>query len=70
MAGEALLCQFLIFSAWLAIVCVWPYADAATRSEYACNLYILGLHKFYEVFHDDVDAVFVEIAMVPETEKV
>ena len=69
-SSESLLCQFLVFGAWLAIVGIRPDADAATRSKDACYLYIFRVHQFDEILHDDVYAVFMEVAMVAETEEI
>ena len=44
--------------------------DATTRIEQSDDLQVLGIHQPYQVFHDDVDTVLVEVAMVAETEEV
>ena len=45
-------------------------ADAAARGEDARYLKVLRGHQFDQVFHDDVDTIFVEIAVVAEREEV
>ena len=45
-------------------------ADAAARGEQARHLDVLRVHEADEVFHDDVHAVFVEVAVVAETKQV
>ena len=45
-------------------------ADAASGGEDTRYLEVFGVHQFDQVFHDDVDAVFVEVAVVAEREKV
>ena len=70
MSSESLLCQFLVFGAWLAIVGIRPDTDAATRSKDACYLNVFRVHQFDEILHDDVYAVFMEIAMIAETEEI
>ena len=45
-------------------------SDASSWVEVACDLEIAWIHEFDQVFHDDVDAVFVEIALVAEAEEV
>ena len=60
----------LVFGAWAAIVGVGVDADAATRQEESFHLDIFGVHELDEVFHDDVDTILVEVAMVAETEQV
>ena len=42
----------------------------STRCEETCHLDILRIHKLHEVFHNDVHAVLVEVAMITEAEKV
>ena len=42
--------------------------DAATRCEFAENFDVFRIHQGNQVFHDDVDAVFMEIAVVAEAE--
>ena len=44
--------------------------DAAAGGEDAGYLKILRIHQSDQVFHDDVHAVFVEIAVVAEREEV
>ena len=44
--------------------------DAATGVEQADDLQILGIHQLDEVLHDDVHAIFVEVAMVAEAEEI
>ena len=45
-------------------------ADAAAGGEDARYLEVLRVHQFDQVFHDDVDTIFVEIAVVAEREEV
>jgi len=44
--------------------------DAATGFEQSDDLQIFRIHQFDQVFHNDVHAVFVEVAMIAEAEKV
>ena len=44
--------------------------DAATRVEQPDDLQVSGIHQFHQVFHDDVDTILMEVAMVAEAEKV
>ena len=44
--------------------------DAATGGEDPRYLKVLRVHQFDQVFHDDVDTIFVEIAVVAEREEV
>ena len=45
-------------------------ADAAAGGEDTRYLEVLRVHQFDQVFHDDVDTIFVEIAVVAEREEV
>ena len=45
-------------------------ADAAAGHEPACHLYVLRIHQLYEVLHDNIHAVLVEITVVAEGEEV
>ena len=44
--------------------------DAASGGEDTRYLEVFGVHQFDQVFHDDVDTIFVEIAVVAEREEV
>jgi len=67
---EPVLGQLFVLGAWTAVVGVGVDGDAATWGEDAGDLDIFGVHEADEVFHDDVDAVLVEVAVVTETEEV
>ena len=62
--------HLLVFRTRLPVVGIGPYADAAARREDARHLDVFRLHQCDEVFHDDVDTVFVEIAVIAETEEI
>ena len=49
---------------------VWVDGDAAPWDEQAFHLDVLRLHELYQVIHDDVRDVLVEVAVVAETEQV
>ncbi len=70
MVEEALLSKLLELSAWFAIVSVWVNADATTRCKQSSNLNVFRLHKTYEVFHNDVYTIFMEVAMVAKAEQI
>lgn len=44
--------------------------DSSSWGEYAFDFEVPWVHKAYEVFHDDVYAVFVKVAVVAEAEEV
>ena len=70
MGSKALLSQLFIFGSRLAVVGVWPDADAAAWGKDTGYFDILRIHQLNEVLHDDVHAVFVEIAMIAEAEEI
>ena len=62
--------KLLILRARRAIVGKGVNAYPAARREDARHLYIFRVHQSHKVFHDDVHAVFVEVAVIAEAEKV
>ena len=70
MGGETLFCQTFVFGTWTTIIGVGPNADASTWSEDACHLDIFWVHQPDEVFHDGVDTVLMEVAMIAEAEEI
>ena len=70
MAAEALPCHLLPISAGLAVVTVGIDGETAAGQEFTPDFYVFGIHELYQVFHDYIYTVFVEIAVVPEGEQV
>ena len=70
MCGEALFGKFFVLGARTAVVGVWEDGDAATRGEEAENFDVFGIHEHNQILHDLVNAIFVKVAVVTETEKV
>ena len=68
--GETPLGEGLVFGAGTAVVGIWVDGNASARGEETGDLYVLGIHQLDEVLHNLVDAVLVEIPMIPEAEKV
>ena len=64
---KTLFCSLLPLCTRLAVVCVWIDGQTTARRELAPYLDVLRIHQLDEVFHDDIDAIFVEIPMVTET---
>ena len=62
--------HLLVLRAGAAVVGVGVDADAAAGGEDAGDFDVAGIHEADEVFHDDVDAVLVEVAVVAEGEEV
>ena len=67
---EPVLGQLLVLGAGTAVVGVGVDGDAAAGGEDTCDLDVFGGHEAYEVFHDDVDAVLMEVAVVAEADEV
>ena len=65
---EALLHQILMII--IAIVGEGLDGDAATGIEQANDLQVFGIHQLDQIFHDDVDAILMEVAVVSEAEEV
>ena len=53
-----------------SVVSVGEDADAAAGSEQTGDLDVFGFHEANEVFHDDIDAIFVEITVIAEREEI
>ena len=68
--GKSFFCQTLVLGTFSAVVGVGPDRDAASWGEYSCHLNILRVHKADKVLHYDVDAVFVEVAVIAEAEEI
>ena len=65
---QTLLFYVLVFG--VGIVGEGVDADAASWGEDAGYLKILRIHQSDQVFHDDVHAVFVEIAVIAERKEI
>ena len=52
------------------IIGIRPDTDAAARSEDARHLNIFGLHQTYQVLHDDIHAVLMEVPVIAEGEEI
>ena len=62
--------KLLIFCALAAIVGEGIDADATARSKDARHLYIFRVHQSDKIFHDDVDAILMKVAVVAEAKQV
>lgn len=62
--------EFFVARAWLAVVGIWEDADATSGSEEASDLNVFGIHETNQVLHNDIDAVFVEVAVIAKGEKI
>ena len=70
MPYEAELCHFLVFGAGLAVVGERIDADAAAWHKDSHHFNVFWRHEVDEVFHNRVDTVFVETAVVAEAVQV
>ena len=70
MVQQSVVGHLLVLRAGAAVVSVGVDADAAAGGEDAGDFDVAGIHEADEVFHDDVDAVLVEVAVVAEGEEV
>lgn len=57
-------------SSFFSVVAVRVDGEAAARQEFPPHFNVFRIHKCYQVFHDDVDAVFMEGTVVSEGEEV
>ena len=63
-------CQLLEARARLAVIGKRVDGNAPARRELAEHLDVLRVHQRNQVFHDDVDAVLMEVAVVAEAEQI
>ena len=64
---KALFCRLFPLCTRLAVVCVRIDGQTTARRKLTPYLDVLRIHQLDEVFHDDIDAIFVEVPMVTET---
>ena len=67
---EPVLGHLLVLGTGTAIVGIRVYTYASAGREETDYLNVLRIHETYEVLHDGVDAVLVEVAVVAEAEEV
>ena len=70
MTEKAFFGQSFVFCSRSSVIAIRINADAASRSEDSCHFDILRGHQLDQVFHDDVDTVFMESAVAAEAEQV
>ena len=64
---KALFCRLFPLCTRLAIVCIWIDGQTTARCKLAPYLDVFRVHQLHKVFHDNVDAIFMEIPMITET---
>ena len=62
--------KFCVASTRLSVVGIRIDADATSGSEESSDLDVFRIHEANEIFHDDIDTVFVEIAMIAKGEEI
>ena len=67
---KAELGHLLVFCSRSSVVGVGIDADAASWREDSRHFDVFGIHQFDEVLHDDVDTIFVEVAVISEAKQV
>ena len=70
MVEEPVLCHLFPLRSGLAVIAVRIDGNASARSELAPYFNILRIHEFYQVFHDYVYAVFMEVTVIAEREQI
>lgn len=68
--GQAFKGHVFPLSPFFSVVAVRVDGEAAARQEFSPHFNVFGIHECYQVFHDDVDAVFMEGTVVSEGEEV
>ena len=68
--GHAFKGHVFPLSSFFSVVAVRVDGEAAARQEFSPHFNVFRVHKCYQVFHDDVDAVFMEGTVVSEGEEV
>lgn len=68
--GQAFKGHVFPLSSFFSVIAVRVDGEASARQEFSPHFNVFRFHKCYQVFHDDVDAVFVEGTVVSEGEKV
>ena len=66
MIHEALFGEGFVFCAGATVVCIRIDAYTATGSEKSDNLDILRIHQLYQILHNHIYTILVEITMVAE----
>ena len=63
---KALFRSLLPLCTRLAVICVWIDGQTTARRKLAPYLDVLRIHQLDEIFHNDIDAIFVKVPMVTE----
>lgn len=67
---ETIVGEFFVFCAGASVVGKRVDADAAAGCEESGDLNVFWVHKADEVFHDDIDTVLMEVAVIAEAEEI
>ena len=63
-------CKLLPLSTGLAIIAIRVNGNTAARQEFSPYLDIFRRHELYKVFHDYINAVLMEVAVIAKAEKI
>ena len=70
MITHTVLRQLLVLGAWATVVAIRIDGDTSARSKDSCYFDVFRIHQLNQVFHDDVYAVLMKIAVITEAEKI
>jgi len=56
------------FCPFFSIVTVGVNGYPTSRGKHSPDFFVLGIHQLNKIFHDDIHAVFMNIAMVSKAE--
>lgn len=70
MVHHPVLGHLFILGAGLSIIAIRINGDTAARSEFAPHFNVFRLHQFYQIIHNDIHTMLVEISMIAEAEQV
>ncbi len=70
MLPQPICSKFFPLSAFHPVVAVGVDGEAAAGEEFAPDFDVAGMEEVDQVIHDDIDAVFMEVAVIAEAEEV
>ena len=68
--AETLLSDAFPLCAWLAVIHIRIDGNAAAWQKFSPDFDVFWIEQTHEIVHDDIDAIFVEIAMIAEGEEI
>ena len=64
---KALFCSLFPLCTKLAVVSIWIDGQTTARRKLTPHLDIFRIHQLHKIFHNDIDAILMEVPMVTET---